>query len=128
MTQEEIIESNRLIAEFMGAEIKDIGDGQDGYHFPNPVPTEFNVSGWRNKTATKYLYYHTSWDWLMPVYRKIKNYLNEIDRPSNNHVCFGDSLEVDIHCAVTSIEIEKSFRAIVEFIKWYNQTKGGKNE
>ena len=47
MTQEEIIEGNKTIAEFM--------DMQN-----NPFPPEVDE-----------LRYHTSWDWLMPVVEKI---------------------------------------------------------
>ena len=48
MSNEEIIEGNKLIAEFMGKEIRD--------HLYN------DAVKWK---------YHLSWDWLMPVIEKI---------------------------------------------------------
>lgn len=84
----------------------------DGYVF-KPI-------GFTENSHAPFRKYHESWDWLMPVYRKIKDCLNKIDRPSNNHVCFGDGIEVDIHCAIQEVDILKAHNHIVEFIDWYN--------
>ena len=97
MNKEEIIEGNKLIAEFMGTKVK-----PDGYFIKD------------------YLY-HSSWDWLMPVLRKIKDYLNNMERPSKNHCCKGDMIEIDIQCRLWEVDIEKTHHHVVEFLQWYNQ-------
>lgn len=66
--------------------------------------------------------YHTSWDWIMPVVRKIRDELSKKNRPSINHVCGGDGIEVDIHCALMTVDIAKTHTHVIEFIKWYNAT------
>ena len=53
MTQDEIIEGNKLIAEFMGAIVNKDGTVK-GY-------SQIQIPGYG---------YHTSWDWLMPVANK----------------------------------------------------------
>lgn len=119
MEQKEIIEGNKLIAEFMELSEKETiclkcelkyeggcaygGCGSGGFEDRLIIPE-----------------YHSDWNLLMPVYIKIRDYLGEQQRPSINHVNKGDALEVDIHCAVTTIDILKAHKAIVEFINWHN--------
>ncbi len=67
------------------------------------------------------LKFNESWDWYMKAYRKAKDFLNDMDRPSKNHCCKGDLLEVDIHCAVVEIDIKKAYIALVKFVEWYNE-------
>lgn len=54
--------------------------------------------------------YHTSWDWLIPVAKKC------IDTHHDNGQ--------DIFEALHKCDIETLHKAIVEFIKWYNEKKG----
>lgn len=71
-----IIESNKLIAEFMGGKYCEypnkIFPGEYGYHFDNFNPTykSHQVWSWWN---IKSLGFHLSWDWLMPVVEKISS-------------------------------------------------------
>ena len=57
------------------------------------------------------LEYHTSWDWLMPVVEKIKDlgYSQELDKIDNVLTC--------------DLRINSLYKAVVEFIKWYNENK-----
>jgi hypothetical protein len=64
--------------------------------------------------------YHEDWNKLMPVYKKIRDYMQDIARPSKNHCCQGDVIAVDIQVSVMSIDIENAFKYIVQFIEWYN--------
>lgn len=57
----EIIEGNRLIAEFM--ELRLVGD----VYMNAPYKTPFVIG------LVEELKYHSSWDWLMPVLLKIKD-------------------------------------------------------
>ena len=72
--------------------------------------------------------FSTSWDWLMPVVIKIK----EIGYDSTMVIC-GLHNEVDkmiIHTTTDIISehtgtslIDAVYKAVVDFIKWYNKTK-----
>lgn len=95
---DEIQEGNRLIAEFMG----------------DNVNYEYNRQSPSNKTVKKILRYHTSWDWLMPVIKKIKDWV-----PVNN---MGISLYQPINKELQLLDIETTFNAVIKFITWYNQT------
>jgi hypothetical protein len=93
MSKEEILEGNKLIAEFM-----------DKPEWGN----EFNVS---------HVKYHFSWDWLMPVYIKIAkeeklwgDYEESIIIFNIMYDRLGDAEGID-----------KVYESVVEFIKWYNQ-------
>lgn len=137
MTQEEILEGNKLIAEFMGFAYL------DDFNYP-----EQNEVGWYNSEGDccgKELYFHSSWDWLMPVVEKIEN----IDIRNNKHdfpkvKLNGDSCEIfayatfrgttyywkkwmDIsgnfheHKTHCESKLEAIYKAVIEFIQWYNQ-------
>lgn len=60
-------------------------------------------------------FFHTSWDWLMPVYQKIVK--EELYGESEEGIilfnCLSDSL-------IDGDDIIEVFEHIVEFIKWYN--------
>ena len=61
--------------------------------------------------------YHSSWDWLMPVVEKIEHtsaYVNV----KGCHVKI--STWVDVNAPT---KLEAVHKAVVEFIKWYNEQK-----
>jgi len=125
MIEKELIKiGGTKIAMYMGAKI--VAEYQNGQEFDHYLldfgerKDSYSPDNYCRYHSTNLLRYHESWDWLMPVYRSIKNYLDNIERPSNNHCCHGDLLEVEIHCALTSIDIEKAWQATLDFIDWYN--------
>lgn len=70
------------------------------------------------------LKYYTSWDWLMPVGKKIRDLLQDMLKKRPPHTaCNGDLIEVDIHCAIGEYDISKAHKYIHQFITWYNQQK-----
>lgn len=73
------------------------------------------------------LKYHLSWDWLMPVGKRIRDLLSDMlsKRPPHT-ACMGDVIEVDITCALHEYDIKKVHESIYVFIQWFNKTKGGK--
>ena len=90
------METNKIIAEFMqkSSETFEIYD-YNGSHYK------------LNK-----LQFHTSWDWLMPVVKKIDD-------------LFGDDDDVDdminkVHNLVLQFDIFILHTSVVEFIKFYN--------
>ena len=101
-------DTNKIIAEFMGAEKTHIQSVGDIYC---PVPSK-NGSEYADK-----LQYHKSWDWLMTVIEKILDITFSDDETeiSNSEYFY------DIRDCVPNIN--HTYRSIVEFIKWYNKQK-----
>jgi hypothetical protein len=113
------IESNKLIAEFMGYDLSKVLD-----EMPLNKQGNFcNGNGDLDKdgkpcyaTYAPSLQYNTSWDWLMPVVDKIEKtaYVNI------------KGCAVDISTIVSTnapSKIDAVYKAVVEFIKWHNQNK-----
>ena len=92
------MESNKLIAEFMG-----IPSYKQGRYLM------FEYADNNHRTEQD-LAYHTSWDWLMPVVSKITRDEQYIDNDCREHL-------LDI---VPYGHIEDTYSAVVEFIKEYN--------
>ena len=118
MTTEEIVEGNRLIAEFMGYKQRENGGlfwGNDGLGGLYP----------------KDLKYHSSWDWLMPVVEKIQHLEDELPVKIDFQIHLLGAVELYIDYkrvfAMTAFEpgtlINAVYEAILEFIKWYNENK-----
>lgn len=142
----EIIEGNKLIAEFMGGKIMPYGNSKPyPKGLPNWALNEYDfdilkVGGFD---------YHSSWDWLMPVVEKIEKIFQwepdkgkyiSVDYFSINYsrrypdyttiTCISICTKLngamsefhDVKTASLS-KIESVWLAVVEFIKWYNQNK-----
>ncbi len=111
MKTEEVIENNKLIAEFMGHITSDNLE---------------SVCGFRGQEIFPFadLEYHTSWDWLMPVVEKIETYLwvfsisgLKIEYATIDQYKKGDSQVFP----VPGKKIIAVYEAVVFFIKWYNE-------
>ena len=110
MTKQNIIENNKLIAEFMGLEENAAGVSK-GYFIG--------------------LGYHSSWDKLIPVLEKIKDIFKDNVRIIISFK--GCSIAIDlktpneqrtftkIGISLTSNLLKDTYKIIVEFIKWYNK-------
>ena len=103
MENKEIIEGNKLVAEFDGWVIDN--------SFPDKDRTYIKNGGIELDTTFKY---HTSWDWLMPVVQKIC----KLHRPSKEYFL----IEKLYQSCFDNTPI-KTYKAVVEFIKWYNENK-----
>lgn len=115
-------EMNRVIAEFMGAEL----DG-DNWHITG---REWTVSA---KRFPGNLHYHTSWDWLMPVVEKIAQmeYAFNLFTERSSAVSIHNGVGMIGHMSIPFIHIDKSregwtlmqmtYEAVYQFIIWYNQ-------
>jgi len=139
MIQKEITDENILIAEFMGGEKtieKERGKEYLSYNFARSGTGNFFTF-----CRVNHLDYECSWNSLMPVVEKIE----KIQLPSPSMIpvsvqikgssCrifkgeWNDDTEGFISVVSYSDDdkrfskIEVVFRAIVEFIKWYNQQK-----
>ncbi len=101
------IESNELIARFMGLETQ-LNTGP-GYKFPLPITkgdydTLFQIDcGYGDE-----MLYDSSWDWLMPVCKKICK-----TTPYNSYLA--------IETITVFADIEEVYKAVIEFIEWHNK-------
>jgi len=100
------MKNNKLIAEFMGwtEDMNSITHEGDKW--------------WSSPDTHKY---HTSWDWLIPVMKKIDSYANEemsfaeFDDYRNKYRFIAD---ISIHNDISDV-----YNQVVEFIKSYNKEK-----
>lgn len=114
MTQEEIIEGNKLIAEFMGYEFTETPDygilGGSKFTKVPKIPNEppFTIyHGWQPPK------YNESWDCLMFVIKKCLS-ISEEELADWEHYyeAIDDSL--------FQVEILGTWKEVINFIKWYN--------
>lgn len=104
-----VVKNNELIAEFMGlTPVKCFGKysiSKDHCTSSQDTPEEA-LKGFGSIAK-----YQTSWDWLMPV----------VDKCTQT----GDDTSQwdDLADALTTINIENTYQAVVEFIQWYNKIK-----
>lgn len=99
----ETLESNKLIADFMG------------YKWPSTDLYSDKEVKEITHSEIKKLNYHSSWDWLMPVIKKIENINHDSAVILEEQ---GKVLLLPIYS-----EINKVWCAVVEFIKWYNENR-----
>lgn len=109
-----ILESNKLIAEFMGGKYKhnSIVELSDN-HVWLPIHGICQYTSIELGSG-KMLKYHTSWDWLIPVVKKC------IEYAANNEA--HDS-SVDLENSLYTCDINKIYIECVDFIKWYNEKR-----
>lgn len=118
MTKEEILEGNKLIAEFMGGKFfADTGTILE-QHIVSP-------SGYAVKCIDK-LKYHTAWDWLMPVVEKIRLSSERFVLVQNSGSVIlrtNDGKQTrDFDCQIQQPGVFAVWQAVTQFITWYNST------
>ena len=99
LSRDEIERGNRLIAEYIGFQYTKIG-----WYDYNEV---LNLSYTEDNTFDE-MKFHISYDWIMPVVKKILSQK------------FKGCVQCDIKYHLEHSSIEELFRAVVEFIMWYN--------
>lgn len=111
-----IIENNKLIAQFMGAKFKN-HSSYETYSFDD----------FKTQTFISVLQYDKKWDWLMPVVSKcdvIRKEMelkyhgvdSDLDDPKGWRAWNYRSINL-------STDISRVFKSTVKFINWYNQQK-----
>lgn len=132
MTQEEIIEGNKLIAEFMELEFSKVAKGLPDIKYRH----RFTQHGFYDETHEGMLLFHSSWDWLMPIVEKIENIFilhkysvtiaieSDIPVIITVHFYQSDPTKQRLYKQFRGISpnrIEAVYKTVVEFIKWYNK-------
>lgn len=103
----------RLIANFMGW----INSPYD--NLPNKVYSKDLTEG---KPLDNFNY-AKSWDELMPVYRKIRDIINERSKYDKHTRTNYDLLELDVQMAICEVNIEKAFDSTIKFIECWNASQ-----
>jgi hypothetical protein len=120
MTKKQILEGNKLIAEFMGGKQKPIR-----YSLVHK-PEIFYETGIKRpfggcKMTADELIYHSSWDWLMPVVGKIESIHDGVSICAESCEIFSFNVKhYDNKFFVEKSKIEATYKAVISFIKWYN--------
>lgn len=124
-----IIENNKLIAEFMGCNSEEItlfkdeidknGNSLEVTHLNWDRPPFFTDSlykayGWGSYSNEVYMLYESSWDWLMPVVEKCL--IGEAEQHSKARILINKIYE-----NLCSINITGTYKEVIEFIKWHNE-------
>ena len=104
MIKEEILSGNKLIDEFLNCTIYDYHDFLD------------------NAYAQK-LKYHSSWDWLMPVFQKI--IADRFLIKSGNIISITPYINACRHMKNGAIkfDIEMVYNGVLYFINWYKYVR-----
>lgn len=124
-------DGNKVIAEFMG--YKYFQSSYGGWGF---CKDEKDMSTWLHSNN---IFYHSSWDWLMPVIEKIENLWIGHSQPrckiegtycqiadSRGYYAKNSNLKKDHQlggeCYINNYtKLENTYRMVVEFINWYNE-------
>ena len=130
-------DNNKLIAEFMHPEMVDFDpNNNDG------IEISYNMLAKMAIVTKQYglLKYHELWDWLMPVVEKIEN-MEDIKFAViiTQNVCsikYSD-IRATTYKPIVSIasdysgdntKLSNTYKAIVKFIKWYNEKSNQQSE
>ena len=132
----EIIEGNKLIAEFMGLKYDNCW-----YRSENDLPINPITCSIGKSVHEEQMCYHNSWDWLMRVVEKIESLTHETLKLYNlvsvrrfKHVGYYWSISGiadygDNKTTITTItlnhddnkDIDALYNTVVKFIEWYNE-------
>ena len=105
-----IIENNKLIAEFLNWEFDDLSETFETPFLKLVEPHAFGDEQFSCKLQDFELEFHSDWNWLTVVVRKCREFSNEEDSHWEN-----------IYYALTDLDIYKVYMTCVQFIKWYNE-------
>lgn len=108
-----ISQMNEAIAKFWGG-LKvphpSLGHPHYGYYTP---------FGWYNENNIKY---HSSWDWLMPVIKRVREMHSGILKTVGGGVSGYIKAAGEMNRGLISCDIDKAHAGLYKFIQWYNQS------
>lgn len=110
MENKEILQNNKLIAKFQYEKLCENTETDDFLvRDKNTNYIEFYVVDAK---------YHSSWDWLMPVIEKIMDICFECSELTGWEINDPEDFYAIRDCIP---DITHTYKAVVEFIKWYNK-------
>lgn len=124
--KQEIIDGNKLIAEFMQLKIHDT---------LSIAKTPIKAYEWEcNLFSEVELHYDSSWAWLMQVVEKIESENNYVQiNGTECHIDSNDGQYSETNCCTVNnkfeadndeeTKIKSVWITVVQFIKWYNENK-----
>ena len=121
MTNEPTIEAmNKAIAEFMQLETDD-----ESYLTPSRTRTVYLINGiW---IPLRKLKYHSSWDALMPCWKKVTDVVAEISEDGIYPNDFSTIMDMyAYHCE--KVELGAAHNYVYQAIQWYNKQSTTTNE
>lgn len=114
LKEQEVIEGNKLIAEFMEGIYINVGEYM-GYEFPVDPENRIDVDVWWKEDALKY---HRSFSWLIPAWARFVKIYHELGR---KNIYFPDrKLRSEFADAIDKGNISKCYEILCSGIKWYN--------
>lgn len=126
MKNQETIQGNKLIAEFMGAP----GDLHWLPQHREPCIFQGALQDYDEHFRSDELKYHLSWDWLMPVVERIESlsfqtFIGLADDGSQKFKVVKGEYHKDVTgCPVwDDAKIQATWRGVVNFIEWYSKIK-----
>jgi len=90
-----------------------------GYEIPNQTHKELNWIMYDG--IFQPMMFHKSWDWLMPIIKKIEKDAKTI--PSNLFLNWSSNNNTIFDIKLTEASIDKTYKAVIEFIHVYNKNK-----
>ena len=112
---ENIIENNKIIAEFLEWEFDDLSETFETPFLKLVEPQAFGDEQFSCKLQDFELEFHSDWNWLMKVVEKClvgEAEYNEDEAKKAIH---------EIYESLCNINITSVYNACVKFIKWYNE-------
>lgn len=121
-------EENKLIAEFMGYKLERCRNGL-AWDIGRAIPAKDHLFPIQGLLHTgRELKFHTEWNWLMSVVEKIEDIEDEFRQAKynvNTVQCFVEIVDNRNSEEIVVIDgnnrKQATFKAVVEFIKWYNE-------
>lgn len=107
MNQDEILENNKLIADFMDVKI-----GVEQYSWR---------IGCQEPLQEKHLNYHASWGWIMPVIERIETMDYGFKMCRKVIEVYIDSTKAVLFKVKKENRMASAYTAIIQFVKWYNE-------
>ena len=125
MTQEQIKEGNKLIAEFLELRktLVQIHNQNGSIQNAEPEWCVYGVDENKDTFKDSELKFHSSWNWLMPVIKKVWNHIEQFQYDDEEYLHITEDI---FHPDYTlsefmNADIEALWERVIRIIKYYNE-------